>query len=128
MTIVQTDRAPAPKGHYSQAISHGGLVYVSGQLPVRTDRQPEPLGSVGQQTARVMQHVEAILEAAGSGLDRIVQVTLYVADLASWPEVNEAYAAVMGGHRPARAVVPTGPLAGGASVEVQVIAALRGDD
>ncbi len=123
MQRVETAGAPAPAGHYSQGIVHGGLVYVAGQLPIDPGRNPWPLGSVGEQTERALRNVQAILEAAGSGLDRLLQVTIYVSDMAHWGEVNETYARVLGAHRPARAVVPVGELHHGYAVEIQAIGA-----
>ncbi len=129
MQRVETAGAPAPAGHYAQGIVHGGLVYVAGQLPIDPAvgrAAGRPLGSVGEQTERALRNVQAILEAAGSGLDRLLQVTVYVSDMAHWGEVNEAYARVLGAHRPARAVVPVKELHHGYAVEIQGIAALRG--
>ena len=121
--IVRTDRAPIPKGHYSQAVVHGGLVYVAGQLPGDPDNPeagfPE---SVGEQTERVLSNIRAILEEAGSGLEHVLQMTVYVSEPGHWGAVNEAYGRVMGDHRPARAIVPVKEL-NGAALEVQVIAA-----
>lgn len=122
--LIETSRAPIPKGHYSQAVVHGGLVYVAGQLP---GDPANPDGgypeSVGDQTRRVLSNIEAILEEAGSGLDRVLQMTVFVSDPGYWGEVNAAYGSVMGSHRPARAIVPVNEL-NGAALEVQVIAAL----
>ncbi len=128
MERVETEGAPRPAGHYSQGIVHGGLVYVAGQLPidpVAGRDATRPPGSVGEQTERALHNVRAILEAAGSGLDRLLQVTVYVSDMAYWGEVNEAYARVLGGHRPARAVVPVKELHHGYALEIQAIGAVR---
>ena len=125
LRIVETDRAPRPRGHYSQAVVHQGTVYVAGQLPVDPADPSAPAGDAAAQTRRVMENVRGILEAAGSGLDLVLQMTIYVSDIAHWEEVNRAYAEVMGGHRPARAVVPTRDLHYGYLVEVQAIAAVR---
>lgn len=125
MRTVETPHAPRPAGHYSQAVVHGGLVFVSGQLPHDVDRPGGAPGDVEEQTERALRNVEAILEAAGSGLDRLLSVTVYVADVALWPRVNAAYARVLGAHRPARAVVPVRELHHGYLVEVQAVAAVR---
>ncbi len=127
MKRVETAGAPAPAGHYSQGIVHGGLVYVAGQLPIdpAVGRDASrPPGPVAEQTERALRNVQAILEAAGSGLDGLLQVTIYVSDMAHWGEVNEAYARVLGAHRPARAVVPVGELHHGYAVEIQAIGAV----
>ncbi len=124
MKIVETPHAPHPAGHYSQAVVHGGLVFVAGQLPHDVAHPGRPAGDAEEQTERALRNVEAILEAAGSGLDRLLSVTVYVADITLWPRVNAAYARVLGAHRPARAVVPVKELHHGYLVEVQAVAAL----
>lgn len=125
MHYVQCSTAPSPAGHYSQAVVHHGLVYVAGQLAVHPDRRPAPPGTIEEQTELAMRNVAAILAAAGSGLDRVLQVTIYLSDIGLWSRVNAAYAAIMGDHRPARAIVPTGEFRNGLQIEVQVIAAVR---
>ena len=127
MRIVDTPLAPAPAGHYSQAIIHRGTVYVAGQLPIDPDHPDATPGDAASQTRQALTNVRHILEAAGSGLDRVVQMTIYVSDISHWADVNRAYAEVMGDHRPARAVVPTRDLHYGYLVEIQAVAALRED-
>jgi len=125
MRTIRTDLAPAPRGHYTQAVVHQGLVYVAGQLPIDPEHPDRPPGSIREQTIRTLQNVEAILIAAGSELPLLLQVTVYITDLSLWGEVNAAYAEVMGEHRPARAVVPVTSLNKGSQIEIQAIAALR---
>jgi 2-iminobutanoate/2-iminopropanoate deaminase len=125
MSSVQTPDAPLPAGHYSQAMVHGGLVFVAGQLPIVPGRKEHVVGNIGEQTEQTLRNVEAILRAAGSGLDLILQMTIYVSDVSLWSEVNAAYARVMGDSRPARAVVPVKDLHYGYQIEMQCIAALR---
>ena len=121
---ITTPAAPLPAGHYSQAIVHGGLVYVAGQLPIDPEtRRPLADAEVEAQTERALRNLQAVLEAAGSRLDLVLRVTVYVADVALWPRVNAAYAAFFGAHRPARTVVPTGLLHHGLLVEVDAVAA-----
>jgi 2-iminobutanoate/2-iminopropanoate deaminase len=120
---VETPSAPRPAGHYSQAVVHGGLVFVAGQLPLDPAGGP-PAGDVEEQTERTLRNVEAILHSAGTSLDRLLSVTVYVADIGLWPRVNAAYARVLGAHRPARAVVPVKELHHGWLVEIQAVAAL----
>lgn len=124
MELIETDGAPRPGGHYSQAVVHNGTVYVAGQLPVDPRDPARAPGDAAAQTRQALENVRAILEAAGSGLDRAVQMTIYVSDIAHWPEVNRVYAEMMGGHRPARAVVPTRDLHYGYLVEIQAIGAV----
>ena len=127
MKKIETEDAPLPAGHYSQAIVHGGTVYVAGQLPIDPTDPGKPAGSIEEQAEQVLRNVEAVLRAAGSSLDRVLAVTVYITDLEMWGRVNEVYARVFGDHRPARAVIPVGPLRKGYQIEVQAIAALAGD-
>ncbi|MGH7662690.1 MAG: RidA family protein [Gemmatimonadaceae bacterium] len=124
MKRIQTANAPTPAGHYSQAIVHGGIIYIAGQLPIDPARSGEAAGTIEQQTERALRNVEAILRAAGSGLHRVLQMTIYIPDMSLWARVNSAYAAVMGEHRPARAVVPTRALHHDYQIEIQAIAAV----
>ncbi|HUF27526.1 MAG TPA: Rid family detoxifying hydrolase [Gemmatimonadaceae bacterium] len=126
MQSIQTPNAPRPAGHYSQAIVHEGLVFVAGQLPIRAGERDAPPGTIEEQTEQALRNVGAILEAAGSGLDRVLQMTVYVTDMLLWSRVNAVYARVLGDHRPARAVVPVGELHHGYQIEIQAIAATAG--
>jgi 2-iminobutanoate/2-iminopropanoate deaminase len=123
MEFVRTDKAPLPAGHYSQAVVHGNLVFVAGQLPIVPGSKEHRPGTPAEQMEQALRNVGAILEAAGTSLSRTLQMTIYVSDIAIWSEINAAYARIMGEHRPARAVVPVGPLHYGYCVEVQAIAA-----
>lgn len=123
MQSIVTGDAPNAAGHYSQAIVHNGLVYVAGQLPIDPKDRNKPVGSIEEQTEQTLRNVAAILEAAGSGLDRVLQMTIYVSDISLWGGVNTAYARVMGEHKPARAVVPVKDLHYGYQIEIQAIAA-----
>ena len=125
MRPIQTTDAPLPAGHYAQAIVHDGVVYVAGQLPIDPRSGQRTAGTIEEQTEQVLRNVAAILAAAGSGLDRVLQMTIYVSDMSLWGRVNETYARVMGAHRPARAVVPVGPLHYGYAIEIQAVAAVR---
>jgi len=122
---VETPAAPIPAGHYSQAFVYQGVVYVAGQLPVDPVTGARELGSIEAQTELVLRNLAAIVEAAGSDLSRMLQVTVYVSDMELWGRFNAAYATLMGDHRPARAVVPVNALHYGYHIEVQVIAALN---
>ena len=125
MQAIETRTAPAAAGHYSQAIVHNGVVYVAGQLPIDPNSSDRTVGSIEQQTERTLRNVEAILVAAGSGLDQVLQMTIYISDIELWGGVNTVYARVMGTHRPARAVVPVKDLHYGYQIEIQAIAATR---
>ena len=123
MRPIQTTEAPAPAGHYAQAIVHAGIVYVAGQLPIDPRSPDHTVGTIEEQTERVLRNIEAILAASGSGLERVLQMTIYVSDMSLWSRVNATYARIMGDHRPARAVVPVGALHHGYQIEVQAVAA-----
>jgi len=126
MDIISTPHAPAPAGHYSQAVVHNGIVYVAGQLAVDPYTGEKRLGAIEEQTAQALRNVAAILEAAGSDLAHVLKTTVYIADISLWPRVNAVYAQFFGDHRPARAVVPTRDLHYGFLVEVEAIAAVTG--
>lgn len=114
-----------PAGHYSPAVIHNGTVYVSGQL-ARIAGQPADRGpdGVGAQTTQCLRNAEAVLKAAGSGRDRVLRATLYIADIGGWAEANSAFAAFFGDHRPARSIIPVGPFKGNFLVEIDLVAAL----
>jgi len=127
MKIVSTPEAPAPAGHYSQAIVEGGFVFVSGQLPIDPATRAPNTGSIEEQTELVLRNLSAILRAAGSEIDRVVKTTVYVSNIELWGRVNETYAKFFGEHRPARAVVPTRELHFGCLVEIDAVAAVDGE-
>jgi 2-iminobutanoate/2-iminopropanoate deaminase len=121
---ISTSEAPAPAGHYAQAIVHDGVVYVSGQLPVDPQSGAKRVGSIEEQTEQALRNVAAILRAANSDVSRVIKTTVYVADIALWDRVNAVYARFFGDHRPARAVVPTRELHYGFQVEIEAVAAV----
>jgi 2-iminobutanoate/2-iminopropanoate deaminase len=119
---IETKEAPAPGGHYSQAVVANGFVFVSGQLPIKPGGGHEIPFGIEAQTRQALSNVDAILRAANSSLDRVVSVTVYVTNIANWPKVNEVYADVFGDHRPARIVAVSYELHFGSLVEIQAIA------
>jgi 2-iminobutanoate/2-iminopropanoate deaminase len=125
MRTIFTEEAPAPAGHYSQAVVSGGMVFVSGTLPSTKPSSGSPPGFEDQARA-VLQHSERILAAAGCRLDDVVQCTAYVVGIDNWPAFNRIFAERFGSHRPARAVVPVPELHHGYLIEVQMTAALPG--
>jgi reactive intermediate/imine deaminase len=125
MKAVSTEAAPVARGHYSQAIVHGGIVYVAGQLPIDPRDPDKRVTDFESQARRVIENVIAIVEAAGSSRDRILRATVYIADVAHWPAFNKVYAELLGAHKPARTVVPVAQLHYGYLVEMDAIAALR---
>lgn len=123
MLAVITNTAPAPAGHYSQAIVHNGLIFISGQLAIDPSTcQPVHL-SAGEQLTLALENMERIVVAAGGNRSKILKCTVFVTDIALWPEANTAYALFFGEHQPARSIVPTGTLHHGLLVEVEAIAA-----
>ena len=125
MNYVQPADQPKPKGHYSPGIEHDGLIFVSGQLPMDLKTREPFTGAIEGQTELALLNVEAVLEAAGSDLNHVLQMTIYVSDMELWGKVNETYAKVMGEHRPARAIVPVKDLHFDTKIEIQAIAAKR---
>ena len=125
MEKIQIEGTPIPKGHYSQAIVHNNLVYVSGQLPMNIRTREVDNGSIEAQTELALRNVEAVLLSAGSSLNHVLQMTIYVSDMELWDRVNEVYASVLGEHRPARAIVPVKDLHFGTKIEIQAIAAVK---
>lgn len=112
-----------PKGHYSPAVEHNGLVFVSGQLPMDHATGRIETGPIEAQTELALRNVETILRAAGSGLGNVLQMTIYISDMELWERVNEVYKRVLGNHKPARAIVPVKDLHFGTMIEIQAIAA-----
>jgi 2-iminobutanoate/2-iminopropanoate deaminase len=123
INFVNTPNAPAAGGHYSQAVVCNGMVFVSGQLSIDPQTREKKLGSIEQQTEQTLHNVGEILKAANSDMSRVLKMTVYVSDIKYWEAVNEVYARVMGEHRPARAVVPTGELHYGFLIEIDAVAA-----
>jgi 2-iminobutanoate/2-iminopropanoate deaminase len=121
--VISTEGAPRAVGPYSQAIVANGFVFLSGQVPLdpATGKLIES-ADIGDHVRRVMENLEAVLEAAGSGLERAVKATIYLADIADFPAVNRAYAAYFGDAPPARATVQVGALPLGARVEIDLVA------
>jgi 2-iminobutanoate/2-iminopropanoate deaminase len=121
---VRTERAPAPfqGAPYSQAIKANGLVFVSGQLALRPDHAEIVGDSIGEQTEQVFDNLQAILEEAGSGLDRLVKTTVFLVDLDDFQGMNEVYARRVGQPAPARATVEISNLPSGAKLEIEAIA------
>jgi 2-iminobutanoate/2-iminopropanoate deaminase len=122
--VVRTERAPAPfqGAPYSQAIRANGFVFVSGQLALEPEHAEIVGDSIEEQTEKVFDNLQAILEEAGSGLDRIVKTTVFLADLGDFAGMNEVYARRVGQPPPARATVEVAKLPSGAKVEIEAIA------
>jgi 2-iminobutanoate/2-iminopropanoate deaminase len=123
-TVVRTESAPAPfqGAPYSQAITANGLVFVAGQLGLRPGESEMVGEGITEQTEQIFDNLEAILQEAGSGLDRIVKTTVFLTDLGDFHGMNEVYAKRIGDLPPARSTVGIGQLPSGARVEIEAIA------
>ncbi len=119
---VQTDRAPQAIGPYSQAVKANGLVFASGQIPIDPATGQVIEGSIAEQTERVLNNIKAVLEAAGSSLERVVKTTVFLADLKDFGEMNEAYGRFFAEVPPARSTVEVSRLPRDARVEIDAIA------
>ncbi|WP_127092082.1 RidA family protein [Aquabacter cavernae] len=123
IVAVSAPGAPPPGGHYSQAITHGGLVYASGQLPVQAGKPHDAAPPFEAQARRALANLFAVLAAAGSGPESLLKVTVYIVGVENWPAFNAVYAEILGDARPARSVVPVPHLHYGYLVEIDAIAA-----
>ena len=118
-SIVSTDKAPRPAGHYSQATKAGDFVYVSGQGPLNPQGQVVP-GDVREQTRLVLSNIRAILEAAGAGLQDVVRCGVFLGDIGDFAAMNEVYRDFFGPNPPARTTV--GASLPGIKVEIDAVA------
>ncbi len=122
MQFIATDSAPKAIGPYSQAVIANGLIYSAGQIAFNPATMEVVGGGIKEQTERVLANLRAVLEAAGSGLSKVVKTTVFLVDMADFPAMNEAYAAAFGEHRPARSTVAVSALPRGVRVEIEVVA------
>jgi 2-iminobutanoate/2-iminopropanoate deaminase len=122
---IQPASSPVPKGHYSSAVEFNGLIFVSGQLPWNHTTSEIETGDIELQTELALRNVETILVAAGSDLNHVLQMTIYVSEMDDWGKVNEVYKRILGKHKPARAIVPVKELHFGTKVEIQAIACVK---
>ena len=125
-SVVRTEAAPAPfqGAPYSQAIRAGGFVFVSGQLALEPGAKELSGGSIEEQTEQIFANLRAILEAAGSGLDRLVKTTVFLQNLDDFQGMNSVYSKHVGERPPARSTVEVARLPSGALVEIEAIALL----
>jgi 2-iminobutanoate/2-iminopropanoate deaminase len=120
--IIQTAGAPAAIGPYSQAVKTNGLVFASGQIPIDPASGQFVEGGIKEQTEQVLKNLAAVLEAAGSGLNRVVKTTVFLADMQEFATMNEVYAKFFQDEPPARATVEAARLPRDARVEIEAIA------
>jgi 2-iminobutanoate/2-iminopropanoate deaminase len=119
---VVTDNAPRPVGPYSQAIIDGDTIYVAGQGPGNPQTGQLEMGNVPSQTRRTLDNLKAILEAAGSSLDKVLRCNVYLKDINDFAAMNQVYATYFSAPHPARTTIQAGALPGGISVEIDCIA------
>ncbi|HEU0123675.1 MAG TPA: RidA family protein [Bryobacteraceae bacterium] len=122
--VIATGDAPKAIGPYSQAIVHGDTIYCSGQIPLDPATGQLVEGGIAAETARVLENLKAVLEDAGSSLDRVLKTTVYLKDMAEFPAMNEVYGQYFSVNPPARATVEAARLPRDARVEIECIAAL----
>ncbi|MGI8656202.1 MAG: RidA family protein [Pyrinomonadaceae bacterium] len=120
--IIETKSAPQAIGPYSQAVSANGFVFASGQIPLDPQTGEFVAGGVAEQTEQVLRNLAAVLEAAGSSLDKVVKTTVFLADMTDFAAMNEVYARHFNSEPPARATVAAAGLPRGARVEIEAIA------
>lgn len=121
---TSTPAAPAAIGPYSQAITAGGLLFLSGQIPLDPATGQLVPGGIAEQTRQVFRNIAAILDAAGASFDSVVSATVYVADMNDFAAVNEIYATYFSAPAPARATVQVARLPKDSLIEIQVVASL----
>lgn len=120
--IIETDKAPRAIGPYSQAVVAGGFVFASGQIPLDPQTGEFVAGGVAEQTEQVMRNLSALMEAAGTSLERVVKTTVFLADMNDFAAMNEVYSRYFSDQPPARATVEAARLPRDARVEIEVIA------
>ncbi len=119
---IQTDRAPQAIGPYSQAVKANGLVFASGQIPLDPTTMQLVDGDIRVQTERVFNNLKAVLEAAGTSLERVLKTTVYLADMNDFAAMNEVYSTFFNSTRPARSTIQAARLPRDVRVEIDVIA------
>ena len=120
-SVLTTDKAPAAIGPYSQAVRAGNLLFASGQIPLRPDGSMVE-GDVQEQTRQVLTNVQALLTAAGSGLEHVVKCTVFLKDMNTFAMMNEVYGTFFKKDFPARSTVEVARLPKDALVEIEVVA------
>jgi 2-iminobutanoate/2-iminopropanoate deaminase len=119
---IVTEKAPKPRGPYSQAIVEGDLIFVAGQGPINPGTGSLELGDARSETKRVFENIRAILQAAGSSLDHVVKCNVYLRDINDFAAMNEVYQSYFSAPFPARTTIQAGALPGGIAVEIECIA------
>ncbi|MBC8315829.1 MAG: RidA family protein [Bacteroidales bacterium] len=126
MKIISTEQMTKPIGHYSQVIEHNGIIYLSGQLPVDPETKTIP-ETIEEQSSLVLSKIAQLLTEAGSSKQQVLQMRVYISDIALWDQVNDVYSEFFGDHKPVRCIVPTRELHFGSLVEMEATA-VAGDE
>ena len=119
---IKTEAAPKAIGPYEQAIRIDGLVFTAGQIPIDPKTGNVVAGGIAEQTRQVLENLKAVLEAAGSSMDRVVKATVFLKNMADFPAMNEVYAEYFNGSKPARSTVAVAELPRGALIEIDLVA------
>ena len=122
LRTIAVENAPKAIGPYAQGVAAGGFLFTAGQVPLDPATMKLVSGTIAEETNRVFDNLTAILAGAGCGLEDVVKTTVFLTDMGSFAEMNGAYAARFGDHRPARSTVQVGALPAGARVEIEVVA------
>lgn len=122
MEVLHTDKAPAAVGPYSQAIKVNGMIFTSGQIPLCPETGELVTESIEKAAERSLENNKAILENAGSSLDKVIKVAIFLADINDFAKVNEVYGKYFSEHKPARSCVQVAALPKGAPIEIEMIA------
>ena len=121
-TIINSDKAPAAIGPYSQAVKTGNLVFLSGQIPIDPATGELVPGGLAEQAQQVFANINAVLQTAGTSLSNVVKSSVFLADLNDFAQLNIIYAEHFGEHKPARSTFQVAALPKGAKVEIEIIA------
>ena len=123
MRFISTPHSAKSKGHYSPAVIHNNLVFISGQLPINFDQgETLPKGGIEEQTRQALENIAYILQQSGSCKQQVLKTTVFIADIAYWSAVNDIYVEFFGKHKPARTMVPTNTLHFGSLIEIEAVA------
>lgn len=125
MKFIETNNAPIPGGHYSQAVVSNGLVFVSGLLPIIPNTKKDIPEGMTNQLDQVFHNLKAILIASNSDLECLVSVQIFIPNVEFWSEINEVYIRILGKHKPARIIIPCGDLHYGALIEMSAVAEVK---
>jgi reactive intermediate/imine deaminase len=128
MEKVETKYSALGGGHYTPAIKHNGVLYVSGQLSIDPETGQVPQGGIKAEARQALKNLDFVLQSAKIRKEDVLQCRVYIPDIAYWPEFNEAYAEYFGDHKPARAVIPVNTLHNGCLVEIEAVAAAERND